>query len=58
MTPGATNINDVERLVHRLFGIKGEARINLGRDLARDDLEDLFAKLNEKSVERGINFVV
>jgi hypothetical protein len=48
----------MECLVNRFFGVKGETRINFGRNFARHDLEDLAAKGDEKSVEGGIDFVV
>jgi hypothetical protein len=54
----ATYIDDVESLVDGLFCIEGESCINLSRHLAGNDLEDLAAERNQKSVECSIDFVV
>lgn len=45
-------------LVDGGLGVEGEAGVNLGRDLAGDDLEDLLAELDEEAVEGGIDLVV
>lgn len=51
-------INDVKCLVHRGLGVEGEGSIDLGRDLAGDDLEDLLAELYEEVVEGIIDLLV
>ena len=47
----AAHVNDVQSLVDRLLGVKGVAGVDLGGDLAGDDLEDLLAELDEEAVE-------
>lgn len=42
-----THVNDVQSLVHRLLGVKGETGIDLGGDLAGNDLEDLLAEFDK-----------
>jgi hypothetical protein len=39
-------MDDVQGLVHRSLCIKGETSVDLGRHLARNDRENLFAKLD------------
>ena len=46
-----TYIDDVESLVDRGLGVERESSIDLGGDLAGDDLQDLGAELNEEVVE-------
>ena len=58
MEKSKTYINNMQRLIHTSLRVKRKARIHLGRDLARDDLEDLAAKLDEQAVERGVDLVV
>lgn len=53
-----TYVNDVQGLVHGSFRVEGEAGVDLSRDLAGDDLENLLAELDEESVERGIDLLV
>lgn len=48
----------MEGLLNGLLGVEGEASIDLGGDLARDDLEDLLAELDEKAVERAVDLLV
>lgn len=51
-------LDDVQGLVDRGLGVKGEAGVDLGRDLAGDDLEDLLAELDQETVQRSIDLVV
>lgn len=44
-------LNEVKGLVDRGLGVEGEASIDLGRNLAGDDLENLLAELDEEAVE-------
>lgn len=48
----------MESLVDRGFGIEGEAGIDFSWDFSGDDLQDLFAKLDQKTVESGIDLFV
>jgi hypothetical protein len=48
----------VKSLLDSVLGIKGESSIDLGGDLARDDLQDLLTKLNQETVESGIGLLV
>lgn len=45
-------------LLNGCLCVEGEARIDFGRDLARDNLQNLAAELNEQSVEGGINLFI
>lgn len=51
-------LDDVQGLVDRGLGVEGEAGVNLGRDLAGDDLEDLLAELDQETVQRSIDLIV
>ena len=53
-----TYFDDVKSLVNGSLGIKGEASIDFGRDFARNDLEDLLAELDQKTIEGGVNLLV
>lgn len=46
-----TYVNDVQGLVDGGLGVEREASVNLGGDLAGDDLEDLLAELDQEAVE-------
>jgi hypothetical protein len=48
----------VAGLLNRFLSVEGEACINLSRDLAGHDLEDLLAELNQETVQGGINLLV
>jgi hypothetical protein len=48
----------VERLVNGLLGAEGESGIDLSRNLAGDDLEDLLAELDEEVVERRVDLLL
>lgn len=48
----------MQGLVNRCLLIEGEASIDLGRDFAGYDFEDLLAKFDQKTVEGGINLLV
>lgn len=45
-------------LVDGALGVEGERGIDLSRDLAGDDLENLLAELDEEAVEGGIDLGV
>ena len=51
-------LNNVKGLVNRSLSIEGETGINLSRDLAWDDLQDLLSELNKQTVKSGIDLVV
>ena len=53
-----TYIDDVKGLLDRSLGVKGEGGVDLGRDLAGDDLENLLAELDEEVIERGLDLLV
>lgn len=53
-----TYLDDVQRLLHAALLVKGEARIHLRRDLARHDLQDLAAELDEQVVHGRVDLVV
>jgi hypothetical protein len=48
----------VKSLVDGSLGVEGEAGIDLSRNLAGDDLEDLLAELNEEVVKGGVNLLI
>lgn len=48
----------MEGLVNTSLGIEGEASINLGGDLAGDNLEDLLAEFNQEIVQGSIDLGV
>ena len=54
----STHLDDVKGLVDRGLGVEGEAGVNLGGDLAGDDLEDLLAELDEETVEGALDLSV
>lgn len=51
-------LDEVQGLVNGGLGVKGEASIDLGGDLAGNDLKNLLAKLNQKTVEGGVNLLI
>lgn len=51
-------LDDVQSLVDRLLGVKGESSVNLGRDLAGDDGENLTAELDQQAVESVVDLAV
>lgn len=53
-----TYLDDAEGLVDGGLGVEGEAGVNLGGNLAGDDLEDLLAELDEEGVEGSIDLLV
>ena len=53
-----TYVNDVKGLVDGSLGVEGEAGVNLGGDLAGNDVEDLLAELNQETVESVVNLGV
>ena len=50
--------DDVQGLVDRGLGVEGEAGVDLGGDLAGDDLQDLLAELDEKVIQGGVDLFV
>ena len=48
----------MQGLVDGGLGVEGEAGIDLGGDLARNDLEDLLAELDQETVEGIIDLLV
>lgn len=48
----------MQSLVHGGLGVEGEPSVNLGGNLAWDDVEDLLAELDEQVVEGGIDLLV
>lgn len=48
----------MEGLVDRGLGVEGEPGIDLGGDLARDNLENLLAELDQQAVEGGVDLVL
>jgi hypothetical protein len=51
-------LDDGEGLVNGGLGVEGQLGVNLGGDLAGNDLEDLLAELNEETVQGGIDLLV
>ena len=51
-------VDDVQRLVDAGLRVEAEARVDLGAHLARDDLQDLLAELDQQPVQRGVDLVV
>jgi hypothetical protein len=48
----------MQSLVDRALGVEGQLGIDLGRDLAGDDLQDLATELNQQTVEGGLDLLV
>lgn len=48
----------MQGLVDRGLGVKREAGVHLGRDLAGDNLENLLAKLDEEAVQGVVDLRV
>jgi hypothetical protein len=53
-----TNVDDVKGLLDGLLGVERESSVDLGGDLARDDLENLLAELDKEVVEGGLDLLV
>ena len=51
-------LDDVESLLDGLLGVEGESGVDLSRDLARDDLEDLLAELDQEAVQSVLDLRV
>lgn len=51
-------VDDVQSLVNRGLLVERETGVDLGRNLAGDDFENLLAELDEEAVEGGVNFLV
>lgn len=48
----------MQSLLNRSRSVKREPRINLSRNLARNNLQYFLAKLHEQAVKSGINLLV
>lgn len=48
----------MKSLVNRGLGVERETSIDLSRNLAGDDIKDLLAKLNQETVEGGVDLLV
>lgn len=53
-----TYINNLKSLLDGSLGVEGETGINLGGDLAGNNVKDLLAELHEKVVEGVVDLVV
>ena len=53
-----TDLDDLQSLVDGSLGVERETGVNLGRNLAGDDLEDLTTELNQESVESIVDLLV
>ena len=51
-------LDDLQGLVHGGLGIERQLGIDLGRDLAGDDLQDLLAELDQQAVQGGVDLLV
>lgn len=56
-TLGLVKINDLKGLLDGGILVKGDASINLGRDTARDNLQDLRAKLDKENVQSSLSLL-
>ena len=48
----------MESFLDGTFDVEREAGINFRRDFTRDNVQDLFAKFDEKSVKRRVDLLV
>lgn len=48
----------MQSLLNRSLSIERKPRINLSRHLSRHNLQDLLSKLDQKTVEGGIDLVI
>ncbi len=55
---GLAYLDNLEGLVHGRSGVEGQASVDLGGDLAGDDLEDLSAELDEQAVEGKLGLLI
>ena len=57
---GSSNsyVDDVQSFLDRGLGVEGEASVHFRRDLSRYDLQDLLTKLDEETVESGVDLLV
>jgi len=53
-----THLDDTEGLLDTGLSVEGESGVNLGGDLAGNNLEDLLAELDEESIKDSIDLVV
>lgn len=54
----ATYVDNVQCLLNGLLCVEGESGVDLGGDLARNDLQDLCTELNQEVVEGSVNLLV
>lgn len=52
-----TYLDDVKGLVDGSLGVERQLGVDLSRDLAGDDLQDLLAELNQETVQGGVDLV-
>jgi len=53
-----THINDVKSLRDGSIGVERESGVDLGGNLARNNLQDLLAELDKKAVESCVNLII
>lgn len=53
-----THIDDTESLLDTGLSVEGKSGVNLGGDLAGNDLEDLLAELDKEGVKDSIDLVI
>lgn len=51
-------LDDLEGLVDGGLGVEGQVGVDLGGDLAGDDLEDLGAELDQEAVESKLDLLL
>lgn len=51
----ATYVDDVKSLLDGALGVVGERGINLSRDTAGNNLQDLLAELDQQTVKGSLN---
>ena len=58
MTRMQIYLDDLKGLLDGTLGVERQLGVDLGGDLAGDDVEDLLSELDEKTVEGGLNLLV
>jgi hypothetical protein len=53
-----TYLDDLEGLLDGALGVEGQPSVDLSRDLAGNDLQDLGTELNQETVQGGVNLLV
>lgn len=51
-------LEDLKGLVDGALGVEGQLGVDLGRDLAGDDLQDLLAELDQEAVESVLDLLI